>query len=163
MPEVLIIEDKIQLFLQLSGDDTAIPPALGWFNARVQHMIEKLQTNNLRRLSGFRASIVFFKHVLGLIDFIWPVFLMLILVIALLGLITGVREGWNIVDSLYYAFITALTIGYGDFSPSYPLTKIIAIVIGLFGFLFTGVLVAIAVESVRCTLQGKMPLQKIEK
>ena len=99
----------------------------------------------------------------GLIDFIWPVFLMLILVIALLGLLTGIREGWNIGDSFYYAFITAFTIGYGDFSPSYPLTKIIAIVIGLFGFLFTGVLVAIAVESVRYTIQGKIPLKRIEK
>ncbi len=126
-------------------------------------MNEKLKTNNPRRLSGFRASVVFFRHVFGLIDFIWPVFLMLIFVIALLGLLTGIREGWNIGDSFYYAFITAFTIGYGDFSPSYPLTKIIAIVIGLFGFLFTGVLVAIAVESVRYTIQGKIPLKRIEK
>lgn len=126
-------------------------------------MNEKHKSNNPRRLKGFRASFVFLRHVLGLIDFIWPVFLMLIVVIALLGLITGIREGWNIVDSLYYAFITALTIGYGDLSPTYPLTKIIAIVIGLFGFLFTGVLVAIAVESVRFTLQGKIPLKRIEK
>lgn len=126
-------------------------------------MNEKHKLNTPRRLTGFRASLVFLRHVLGLIDFIWPVFLMLISVIALLGLITGIREGWNIVDSLYYAFITAFTIGYGDLSPTYPLTKIIAIVIGVFGFLFTGVLVAIAVESVRYTLQGKTPLKKIEK
>ena len=126
-------------------------------------MNEKHKTYNLRRLSGLRASIVFFRHVFGLIDFIWPVFSILILVIVLLGLITGIREGWAIGDSLYYAFITAFTIGYGDFSPSYPLTKIIAVVIGLFGFLFTGVLVAIAVESVRFTIQGKTPLKRVKK
>jgi voltage-gated potassium channel len=88
---------------------------------------------------------------------------MLLALIMLLGLITCIREGWNIGDSFYYAFITAFTIGYGDFSLSYPLTKIIAVVIGLFGFLFTGVLVAIAVESVRFTVQGKAPLKRVKK
>ena len=88
---------------------------------------------------------------------------MLTVTIVLLGLITGIREGWNIVDSFYYAFITALTIGYGDLSPTYPLTKIIAVLIGLFGFLFTGVLVAIAVESIRFTIQGKIPLKRVKK
>ena len=88
---------------------------------------------------------------------------MLLALIMLLGLITGIREGWKIGDSFYYAFITAFTIGYGDFSPKYPLTKIIAVVIGLFGFLFSGVLVAIAVESVRFTIQGKAPLKRVKK
>jgi voltage-gated potassium channel len=55
---------------------------------------------------------------------------MLIIVIAVLGLISGVREGWSIGDSFYYAFITAFTIGYGDLSPTYSLTKIIAVLIG---------------------------------
>ncbi|MFZ1957097.1 MAG: potassium channel family protein [Desulfobacterales bacterium] len=119
--------------------------------------------NNPRRLSGLRASIVFFRHVFGLINFIWPVFSMLIIVIAVLGLISGVREGWSIGDSFYYAFITAFTIGYGDLSPTYSLTKIIAVLIGLFGFLFTGVLVAIAVESIKFTIQGKKPLKRVKK
>ena len=125
--------------------------------------MKKPITNNLRRLSGLRASIVFFRHVFGLIVFIWPVFSMLTVVIVLLGLITGIREGWNIGDSFYYAFITAFTIGYGDLAPKYPLTKILSVVIGLFGFLFTGVLVAIAVESVRFTIQGKTPLKRVKK
>jgi hypothetical protein len=126
-------------------------------------MNEKHKTNNLRRLSGFRSSIIFFKHVVGLIKFIWPVFSMLIALIMLLGLITGIREGWAIGDSFYYAFITAFTIGYGDLAPKYPLTKILSVVIGLFGFLLTGVLVAIAVESVRFTIQGKTPFKRVKK
>jgi voltage-gated potassium channel len=76
----------------------------------------------------------------------------------LLGLVTGIREGWTIGNSFYYAFITAFTIGYGDFAPKYPLTKLLAVVIGLIGFLFTGILVGIAVEALRCTITGKSQL-----
>lgn len=36
------------------------------------------------------------------------------------GLIMGHLEGWSIFDSIYYAFITAATLGYGDFSPMTP-------------------------------------------
>lgn len=40
-----------------------------------------------------------------------------LLVVAAGGLIMGRVEGWSIVDSLYYALITASTIGLGDFAP----------------------------------------------
>jgi hypothetical protein len=123
-------------------------------------MNEKPKTNNLSPLSGFRHSVSFFRYIFRIIKFIWPIFSSLLILIMLLGLVTGIREGWSIGDSLYYAFITAFTIGYGDFSPKYPLTKILAVVIGLVGFLFTGVLVAIAVEALRYTIYGKTPLDK---
>jgi potassium channel subfamily K len=41
-----------------------------------------------------------------------------LLVVAAGGLILGRIEGWNVIDSLYYALITASTIGLGDFSPT---------------------------------------------
>ena len=126
-------------------------------------MNEKAKTDNLHRLSGLRSSIRFFSHVVALVRFIWPVFSTLLAVIIVLGLITGIREGWTIGDSFYYAFITAFTIGYGDLAPKYPLTKILAVLLGAFGFLFTGVLVAIAVESVRLTIEGKAPFGKDKK
>jgi hypothetical protein len=121
-------------------------------------MNEEPKYNSLSALSGIRSSIRFFGHVLSLIRFIWPVFSMLIILIMVLGLMTGIREGWTMGDSFYYAFITAFTIGYGDFAPKYPLTKILALGIGLVGFLFTGILVAIAVEAIRYTIKGKTPL-----
>jgi hypothetical protein len=126
-------------------------------------MNEEPKNNSLSPLSGIRSSIRFFSHVLSLIKFIWPVFSMLIILIMLLGLITGIKEGWTIGDSFYYAFITAFTIGYGDLAPKYPLTKTLAVVIGLVGFLFTGILVAIAVESIRYTITGKTPLNADEE
>jgi hypothetical protein len=111
-------------------------------------------------LSGMRASIKFFQYIFRLIKFIWPIFSSLLMLIMLLGIVIGIREGWTIGNSLYFAFITAFTIGYGDITPHYPLTKILAVAIGLVGFLFTGILVAVTVESLRYTITGKSPFDK---
>jgi len=43
-------------------------------------------------------------------------------------------EGWGLLDSLYFCFITLSTVGYGDLHPTSPLSKvftIIYLVIGL--------------------------------
>ena len=114
-------------------------------------------------LSGMRASFKFFQYIFRLIKFIWPIFSSLLMLIMLLGIVIGIREGWTIGNALYFAFITAFTIGYGDITPHYPLTKILAVVIGLVGFLFTGILVAITVEALRYTIWGKSPLDKKNK
>ena len=114
-------------------------------------------------LSGMRASIAFFHYVFRIIKFIWPIFSSLLMLIMLLGIIIGLREGWGIGESLYFAFITGFTIGYGDITPSYPLTRFLAVILSAVGFLFTGILVAIAVEAMRFTITGKSPLDKYKE
>jgi len=123
-------------------------------------MSEDHNTQHIRPLSGVRHSVSFFRYVFRIIKFIWPIFSSLLILIMLLGIVIGVREGWTIGNSLYFAFITAFTIGYGDITPQYPLTKILAVAIGLVGFLFTGILVAIAVQALQFTIKGETPLDK---
>jgi len=76
-----------------------------------------------------------------------PVLLFLIALIAFIGQMIGRREGWNKIDSLYYAFITATTVGYGDFRPARNFGKLFAIVIALVGLLLTGIVVAIGIRA----------------
>ncbi len=42
-------------------------------------------------------------------------------------------EGWSLLDSFYFVIITFTTIGYGDFSPTMPITKLLTIFYALNG------------------------------
>lgn len=76
-----------------------------------------------------------------------PLVITLLLLIAIIGLVIGKREGWSRIDSLYYAFITATTVGYGDYRPNSTPSKILAICIAFTGLLLTGIVVAIGLEA----------------
>ena len=52
-------------------------------------------------------------------------------------------------DTLYFAFVTGLTIGYGDIVVTTPFGRLVALLIGLVGILFTGLIVAVLVHAVR--------------
>ncbi len=73
--------------------------------------------------------------------------LSLALLITLIGQIVGFRESWSRFDSLYWAFITATTVGYGDIRPVARLSKILSVLIALTGIIFTGVIVALAINA----------------
>lgn len=75
------------------------------------------------------------------------------LIIAVLGLIVGKKEGWSRFDAIYWAFITALTVGYGDFRPVERSSKIVALIISLIGIMLFGFIVAITVNTFSVSLQ----------
>ena len=76
-----------------------------------------------------------------------PLLAALVLVIVILGHVIGKLEGWSKPDALYHAFITATTVGYGDFHPRKKRSKFLAVMIAFVGIVFTGIVVAIALHA----------------
>jgi Na+-translocating ferredoxin:NAD+ oxidoreductase RnfE subunit len=86
---------------------------------------------------------------------VWPVLSILLALITVLGLVIGLLEGWSIQESIYFAFVSGLTIGYGDFAPKSLLTRVLAIVIGGCGILLTAVVAAIAVKALTAATEDR--------
>lgn len=89
----------------------------------------------------------FLADLLGGLRVVWPVVSGLLLWIAALGVAVGLLEGWTIADSVYFAFVTGLTIGYGDLVPKLLVSRVLAIVMGISGIVLTGLIAAIAVRA----------------
>jgi hypothetical protein len=69
----------------------------------------------LRR--NFRAGLF------GGLRVVWPILSFLIGLIVALGFVVGLIEGWSMQESVYFAFVSGLTIGYGDLAPSSLLSR----------------------------------------
>ncbi len=52
-------------------------------------------------------------------------------------------------DAIYFAFVTGLTIGYGDIVAHSVTGRVVSVFLGLVGILFTGLIVAVAVHAMR--------------
>ncbi len=89
----------------------------------------------------------FVQLFLTAIFLVMPLLLFLSLWVIILGQVVGYIEGWNKFDSLYWAFITALTVGYGDIRPLKKRSKAISVIVGLTGIMLTGIVVAITVHA----------------
>ena len=90
-----------------------------------------------------------------------PLTLSLTTTVALLGLVVGRKEGWSRFDSVYWSFITATTVGYGDIRPVKRASRIIAVVIALLGLTLTGILIAVGVHAATLALAAHDALEKV--
>ena len=78
-----------------------------------------------------------------------------VVILALLALVVvgaaavALVEKMPFADALYFAFVTGLTIGYGDIVVITHFGRLVAILIGFVGILFTGLMVAVLVYAVR--------------
>ena len=99
---------------------------------------------------------MFFAGLLRQLRVVWPILSGILLTMAGLGLVIGYIEGWRIQDSLYFTFVTGLTIGYGDFAPKHFSSRLIALAVGFCGIVLTGLVAAVCVEALRA-VRDDMP------
>jgi Na+-translocating ferredoxin:NAD+ oxidoreductase RnfE subunit len=83
---------------------------------------------------------------------VWPILSALILLIVGLGILVGRVEHWTIGESVYFAFVSGLTIGYGDLAPKMFLSRTLSVAIGVCGVLFTALLAGVAVKALNDAL-----------
>ena len=80
--------------------------------------------------------------------------------ILVLGQLVGRSERWSPFDAAYWSLITASTVGYGDFRPQRRLGKVLAIVIAIWGLVFTGIMVGIAVQAATVSLTRHVDIDR---
>ncbi len=88
---------------------------------------------------------------------VWPILSGLLGLIVAAGLVVGRIEGWSVQESIYFAFVSGLTIGYGDLAPKSLLARVLAIFIGVCGVLITALVAAVAVKALTAATDGGSP------
>jgi voltage-gated potassium channel len=89
-----------------------------------------------------RRFLAYFRHGLRVI---WSVLLMQMVFLVLAAFVLTQVEPLEFGESLYFTFITALAVGYGDISPTSDIGRITCVLIGVVGLIYNGLLVGIAV------------------
>lgn len=105
------------------------------------------------------AFIKLFAYALSLLA---PILLFLIVIIVSTGFYVSRKESWPVVDGLYWAFITATTVGYGDIRPALNSSKVLAVLIALTGMIFTGIIVALAIHSATIAFKEHADIPEIK-
>ena len=101
-----------------------------------------MATNAELRRRFFRF---FWKH----LRVVWPIVSGLVAFQLALGVAIGFLERWSVSEMIYFTFVTALTIGYGDLAPKHVASRMIALAIAFSGILLTGLVAALGVRSLQ--------------
>ena len=91
----------------------------------------------------------FIQHFLKITWHLRTLYLMLLAVIMTGATFIAATEKVSFGEAVYFSFITGLTVGYGDIAPITAIGRVISVLLGLIGILFSGVVVATAVEATR--------------
>jgi hypothetical protein len=100
-----------------------------------------------------KMFIRFNYHFFIIIGRLKAVFLALFSLIIGIALVIRHLEKMPFGESLYFSFITGLTIGYGDIVVKTPLARLFAVLLGLIGIIFTGIMVAGALRALEKSLK----------
>ena len=98
----------------------------------------------VRRASAF---IAFSRNFLRYVLYVREVLVGLLVLIVLGGVVISRVERIELGDAIYFAFITGLSIGYGDIAPVTVWGRVVSVGIGLIGMILVGVTVAVATRA----------------
>jgi voltage-gated potassium channel len=105
--------------------------------------------------------VLFVRHFFKILALVGHVLLALLAIIAIAAGVIALAEGMSYWDALYFAAITGLTIGYGDIKPVTAVGRIVAILVGLMGVVFFGIVVGVATRALAHCVEIKHgPLNK---
>jgi hypothetical protein len=110
-------------------------------------MSDSMNPGALRRL--------FAAHLLAGLRVVWPILAVLLGLMVALGCTVALLEHWSLFEGIYFAFVSGLTIGYGDLAPKATLARALAVTIGFIGVLLTGLVAAVGVQALQATQQGQ--------
>lgn len=71
----------------------------------------------------------------------------LILIVVLSGLLIARLDGLSAEDGIYFAFVTALTVGFGDFVPRSRGARLLSILLAIIGIVIFGIIVSVTVHA----------------
>ena len=92
-----------------------------------------------------------------------PLLVSLCVVIIVLGQIVCRLEKWQRYDALYWSFITATTVGYGDIRPLRKVSKMLAVIIAVVGMMFTGLIIAVTLNAASLALEKHADTRIIDR
>jgi hypothetical protein len=69
-------------------------------------------------------------------------------------------ENRELGEGIYFAFITGLSIGYGDITPATAWGRVVSVLIGLVGTIFVGLTVAVATRALADSIREHRKLEQ---
>lgn len=104
-----------------------------------------------------RDFLTTFGRILWLLTPLWSG---LALIISAGGLLLARAQQMAWDDGLYLAWITALTVGYGDLTPKTTVARLLCIALALTGVIFTAVITSLALNAGRVALERHQALRE---
>ena len=83
------------------------------------------------------------------------VFFIFTVVIVIFGVLFARLDRVPLEDAIYFAFVTAFTVGFGDVTPKSTGARIVAVVLAFHGLMLMGVAVAVAVHALDMVVEGR--------
>ena len=81
------------------------------------------------------------------------VFIVFTSIIVVSGVLISRFDKIKLEDAIYFSFITALAVGFGDIAPKSRSARIVTIILAFLGLLLLGIAIAVAIHALDFALQ----------